>query len=254
VVLDSLRRLLPGIEENDSGSMAEALGLCKLLAQRARTAVIVIHHSKKATSEGETYRGSSAIADQASIVYRLSREKGDIDRFRRVLVNEKMRVAAEPPPKYLRIGVDGGIVALGAASAPGDGEVASGSASAEMAPQVLELLEKRPRTRAKVAKALGRDKSDGTVRRVFEQLKKADRIEPDDNGVWRAVAISNPHSASNGNPVAKDVATGNTRRVADDQVAGASADPQDPDHRHRRPAPVGQVEEPGGQGGSVGIP
>lgn len=193
IVLDSLRRLLPGVEENDSGAMAEAMGLCKLLAQRTRAAVVVIHHSKKATKDGEAYRGSSAIADQASIVYRLSRVPGDVDRFRRVLITEKMRIAAEPPPRYLRIGFDAGRVVLDSAFQPGEGEVAPGSAAAEMVPEVLALLEQGPRTRAQVAKELGRDKADGTVRRVFEQLDIAGRIEHDEaTGIWRTVATATP--------------------------------------------------------------
>lgn len=231
IVLDSLRRLLPGVEENDSGAMAEAMGLCKLLAKRTRAAVVVIHHSKKATKDGETYRGSSAIADQASIVYRLSRVAGDLDRHRRILVNEKMRIAAEPPPRYLRIGVEGGQVVLDRAFKPGEGEVASGSASAEMVPEVLALLEERARTRAQVAVALDRDKTDGTVRRVFEQLEIAGRIEQDEeSGNWTTVATATPQSAANGKGVARGVATGTkAARVDGKGVAKSGRGRQGPD-------------------------
>lgn len=208
VVLDSLRRLLPGAEENDSGAMAEALGLCKLLAQRQRTAVVVIHHPKKS---GEAYRGSSAIADQTSILYRLDKVTGDFDPLRRSLTNEKMRIAAPTDRRFVRVGVEDGELVLDAAFPPGAQDVAAGPAQSDMAPQVVVLLDAEPMTRAAVARALGRSKSDNTVRRTFDKLEQKGQIEQDDDGLWHRVAKQPlPSSNPNGNPpVANSVATGN---------------------------------------------
>lgn len=212
VVLDSLRRMLPGVEENDSGQMADALGCCKRLAQRCRTAVVVIHHSKK---DGETYRGSSAIHDQASIVYRLHRVEGDLDRLRRTLTNQKMRIAAEPAPRYLRVGMEGGAVVLADATEPSANEVAPGTASADLVPQILALLKEKPRARGAVAKALDRHAGDNTVRRVFDQLESAGRIERGQGNVWGVVAVAKPRGTGDGKSAAESVATGKRAARAD---------------------------------------
>jgi hypothetical protein len=185
VVLDSLRRLVPGTEENDSSDMADALGMCKTLAQRQKVAVLVIHHARK---DGSAYRGSSAIADQTSILYRLEREEKDLDRLRRTLTNEKMRVAEEPGPYCMRIGFEAGVFVAEATASPVDQELASGIAPAQLAPQIIRVLSESRRNQSRIARALGRKPSDGTVRRALGDLEKAGQVIKASDGAWEVVA------------------------------------------------------------------
>jgi RecA-family ATPase len=184
VVFDSLRALLPGTEENDSGAMAEALARCRRFAQSHEVAVVVIHHTKK---DKETMRGSQAIEDQCSVVYGIKRTPGDIDRLRRVLSNEKMRIAPEQRELYLRIGIEDAEFVAESADEPGDEEIVKGSAQPEVIEQVVAHLEDGPKSRPSIAKLLGRKKNDGTIRRALDTLTQQDRVEEGDDRKWRLV-------------------------------------------------------------------
>lgn len=181
LVLDSMRALLPGSEENDSGEMAEALASCKVLAQQQDVAVVIIHHTKK---DGETYRGSGAIKDQCSIMFEFNRVNGDIARDRRVLVNQKMRIAPEPPDYHLLLGFEDSRLIAEQAFPPAEGDLVRGDAQREFVRQILTLLEDGPRSRPELARLLGREKKDGTVRRAVEKLEKQGRIEQDNRHKW----------------------------------------------------------------------
>lgn len=184
LVLDSLRRLTPGSEENDSGAMAEAIGSMKALAQEFKCGVLVIHHARK---DGGEYRGSSAIRDQVSISWQLARS-GDTDRSHRVLRNDKMRIGPEPGALYLSIVHGGGTIGIRAADEPAPGEhLASGRKTAEVAEQILEVLEQHPSlTRPAIAKTLGRTPRDGTVRRALEDMQERGFVLYEEaTGTWQ---------------------------------------------------------------------
>ncbi len=116
IVLDSLRRLAPGIRENESDDMAALMADVALIARDLDVAVVLIHH--QSTKAGAaTVRGSSAIEDQADLVFVLERVKGDRERDRRQLRAIKYRIGREPEPAWLRLAVDGNRVAIVGAEA-----------------------------------------------------------------------------------------------------------------------------------------
>jgi hypothetical protein len=97
---------------------------------------------------------------------------GDPDRQRRFLKADKMRIGPEPERCWLRIGVEHGMVLIGRADPFESGEQESTPAPAqvELTPEVERVLLGGPRRLADVARAVGRDPKDGTVRRVLERI------------------------------------------------------------------------------------
>lgn len=57
LVLDSLRSLTPGMDENDTSATARALDPIRRLAHRTGVAVLLIHHANKG---GRDFRGASS--------------------------------------------------------------------------------------------------------------------------------------------------------------------------------------------------
>jgi hypothetical protein len=92
VVLDSMRSLTPGLEENDSGPTEKALAPLRGLSRRYDCAVLVLHHTGKATN---TYRGSTAIGGAVELGFTIS-DSGDDGH--RTLTPWKCRIAERPPP------------------------------------------------------------------------------------------------------------------------------------------------------------
>jgi DNA-binding transcriptional ArsR family regulator len=196
VVLDSLRRLTPGSEENDSGAMAEAIGATKALAQEFDCGVLVIHHARK---DGGEYRGSSAIRDQVSISWRLSQSETDKDRSRRVLSNDKMRIGPEPEDLALRIEYDDDSIGIVAADLPAGGQrLATGRQRSSLAEQILSLLDDRPAKRPALAGQLGRTAKDGTVRRALEELEEGGYVRRLKDGNWERVPVASTPDLANG--------------------------------------------------------
>jgi predicted ATP-dependent serine protease len=169
VVLDSLRSLAPVLDENDPAQTSLALDPMRQLAHRQDVALVIVHHANKA---GRDYRGSTAILASVDLAWRLGRAEGDPDRQRRFLECRKSRIGPEPARAWLRLGVELGMVLIGTAEPYDEDEQRAPMPSAQdaLAPQVLAALQATGRSRAAVAMALGRDKADGTVRRVFDAL------------------------------------------------------------------------------------
>ena len=172
VIFDSLRTLLPGAEENDSTEMAEALAEIRAFAQRKDVAIVVIHHAEK---RGETYRGSSAIHDQVSMMFSLKREAGDPDRHRRSVMTRKCRIADEPEPRWISLVSEPPSFYVEEAEGfdpDGDSPVRSGMRS-----EILKLFAKASElSRPEIATQLDRTKADGTVRRVVSALVEEGRL------------------------------------------------------------------------------
>ena len=195
VVFDSLRRLTPGSQENDSDVMADAIAHVKQIAQTCGVAVILIHHARKDES---IYRGSSALRDQVSVSWKLGRDSQDSDRDRRYLDCDKMRIAPEPNGRlWLRIVRDHGTVRMEADGAPPQRTV-SGRQRADIADQILKMLDQEPMTRPALARALGRQAKDGTVRRALAELQEVGLVESQAKGKWRRVPTEISGVAENG--------------------------------------------------------
>lgn len=182
IVFDSLRRLLPGTEENDSDKMAEGIAAIRQLAQEFDAAAVVIHHGNKA---GTSYRGSTAIEAEVSLSFKLDREAGDPDKRRRVLRCEKARICEEPDSRWLRLSVEFHNVYVEAAGPYDGNSEAPAPAAAAIGPAILALLDNRDLTRPQIAQELGRTPKDGTVRRVLSNLEEAGHVEALESHRWR---------------------------------------------------------------------
>ncbi len=187
VVFDSLRRLTGGSEENDSHDMAEAIGAMKRIAQHADTAVVVIHHSRK---DGTAFRGSSAIRDQVSISWQMGREEKDLDRSRRFLRCDKMRIGPEPEDLWLHIvhePLTGSVEIVGSEEPGLASLVGKTQASTSVARQIVDALADGAMTRPEVCEVIGRSSKDGTVRRTFKELEEKGAIRQVGGRRWEGV-------------------------------------------------------------------
>ena len=188
-VFDSMRRLVPGTEENDSDAMAEATGCLQLLAKRHDTAVGLIHHGNKA---GTAYRGSSAIKAEVTMSFKLARQPNDSDRHRRYLECEKCRVADEPEQRWLKLAVEYRRVYVEQTDAP-DPEGGEPPAQTELAPRVLALFrENVVLSQHKIAEKLGRTPRDGTIRRVLKRMTEDSVLAHNGDGYGRGANFANP--------------------------------------------------------------
>lgn len=190
VVLDSLRSLAPGLDENDSGQCEAALGPLRRLAHGQQKAVLLIHHANKG---GKAYRGSSAILAAVDITFALGRAEGDPMGCRRYLACHKMRVGPEPERRWLSLSAEGGMVLIGEAE-PFETEEPrpTASVSEQLTPQIETVIASKRLHLADVARAVGRDPKDRTVRRVLEHLQREERANKDNDGFWQGVMVSPP--------------------------------------------------------------
>lgn len=181
VVLDSLRRLAPGIRENESDDMAALIAALGTIARELDVAIVLIHH--RSTKAGAaTLRGSSSIEDQADLVFSLERVAGDPDRERRRLKPHKFRIDAEPEPLWLRMGMVGGRFTVATAESHEDGSEDEPSADKRLAERIDRLADQVradggwPPTR--LAAAVGSDQTSGTFKRAVKLLL--------DRGAWQS--------------------------------------------------------------------
>jgi AAA domain len=193
VVLDSLRRLTPGIRENESDDMAAVVADIGTLARDLDVAIVLIHH--RSTKKGAAdVRGSSSIEDQADLVFALERVDGDPDRQRRRLRTVKYRIDEEPRPMWLRMGMVGDCFAIQGADSY-EAEPGRPRERDRHRDKVLAQLGDEPRSARRIAKDL--DLSKDTVRRILTDLKDEGRAaykrtRPDG---WRKTVLRHPEEA-----------------------------------------------------------
>jgi hypothetical protein len=184
VVLDSLRRLAPGIRENESDDMAALISDVAKIARDFDVAVVLIHH--RSTKKGAaTLRGSSSIEDQADLVFTLEHIAGDPDRERRRLKAAKFRIDAEPSPIWLRMGMADGCFTVRAADHhEEDGlDDSEGQGADEQLAGRIDGLADEVRTDggwapSRLAAAVGSDQRNGTFQRALRILL--------DRGAWES--------------------------------------------------------------------
>jgi KaiC/GvpD/RAD55 family RecA-like ATPase len=75
VVIDTLARATPGIDENDAASMGKVVQVCDMIWRELNVCVLLVHHSGK--DEGRGMRGSSALLGAADAVLQVRREKDE---------------------------------------------------------------------------------------------------------------------------------------------------------------------------------
>jgi hypothetical protein len=195
VMLDSLRSLAPGLDENDSRAAEAALRPVSRLAQQRNVPVLLLHHAGKS---GLEYRGSTAIGAAVALGFTLSRHDEDPDKAtRRKLTCWKCRPDREPPPRSLSLDADSDGVSITEA----DPFVPERDAPTRdiIASQVRAFIEgchgaTTPRgagnaatpswTTAELARAVGRSKNDGTVRRAVQRLGELGVLYRNGDGRW----------------------------------------------------------------------
>ena len=75
VIVDTLARATPGIDENDAASMGKVVQVCDLIWRELNVCVLLVHHSGK--DEGRGMRGSSALLGAADAVLQVRRDKDE---------------------------------------------------------------------------------------------------------------------------------------------------------------------------------
>lgn len=109
LVLDSFRRLCPGVNENDSGEVTDALQPLVEICRRQTCNILVIHHAKKRqenapTEAGDLVRGSTAFRAVADIMLFLRSRPGKASVF--TLEHGKNRHGPEREPIQVHIESD----------------------------------------------------------------------------------------------------------------------------------------------------
>jgi hypothetical protein len=179
LVLDSLRSLTPGMDENDTSTTAAALDPIRRLAHNTGTAVLLIHHANKG---GKDFRGASSIRDAVDVLWHLGRAEDDPDPARRFLHNKKMRVARDGAKLWLALDVDQGRILLEPAGPPEKPDIAAASPTrARLSEEILAGLSPAGMSLGAVAELVGRKPKDGSVRNALAGLLDAGEVERDGN-------------------------------------------------------------------------
>lgn len=102
VVLDTWKSLWAGSEHNVGQVQRVLKQILMGIAARTHCGILLLHHTTKA---GNAYRGTSAIGGAITAVFTFGRIDKDHERkTRRALECQKMRIAAEPPTRWVSIG------------------------------------------------------------------------------------------------------------------------------------------------------
>lgn len=180
LILDSLRSLAPGLDENDSMQTEAALRPVVRLTQGRGIATLILHHAGKA---GVEYRGSTAIGAAVELGFTLSRHADDPQgSTRRRLGCWKSRPAAEPPTRWLTIEANDGRIVLGET----EGYTPEAPAREEAEANLLAALNGHSTQWQEWARDAGFDPKNGTARRARDQLQQDGKVFTDGKGWMRA--------------------------------------------------------------------
>jgi KaiC/GvpD/RAD55 family RecA-like ATPase len=221
LILDSLRSLTPGMDENDTAQTARALDPLRRIAHQTGAAVLLIHHANK---DGRDFRGASSIRDSVDVLWHLGRHEKDPDPRRRFLVCRKMRVASEPERLWLRLEVDRGQVLIDPAGPPEEHPAtAAQPVRSRLSDEILGSMTEAPLRLAQIAELVGRSPKDGSVRNALHALVRDGLLIRDGNDYRKVQAVQNGRLRSRPEP-AEGVQGANPHRGAAPlhPVAGAS--------------------------------
>jgi 5S rRNA maturation endonuclease (ribonuclease M5)/archaellum biogenesis ATPase FlaH len=169
VIFDSLRNLSSGVDENDTTAMEPIMSALRRLARETGAAIIVVHH--RGRDKASDFRGASGIRDGSDLLFKLHRAEGDPEaRHRRVLETVKCRIEEEPEPRWFRIETDRGLNRVYVNQTEAFSGDDADDVRLTVAMQLVRELTEYPRTKASLARAIGRDSRDGTVARALNHL------------------------------------------------------------------------------------
>jgi hypothetical protein len=180
LVLDSLRSLAPGLDENDSMPVEAVLRPIVKFTQARKIATLILHHAGKV---GVEYRGSTAIGAAVELGFTLSRHDDDPERgSRRRLGCWKSRPAAEPPPRWLTIEARDDRILLA------DAEPFEPGAEKrdELEEELLATLNGQPTSWGAWARSAGQSPQNGTARRARDHLEQRGAVIHGEGGWTRA--------------------------------------------------------------------
>ncbi len=232
LVLDSLRSLTPGMDENDTAQTARALDPLRRLAHDNGTAILLIHHANKA---GRDFRGASSIRDSVDVFWHLGRQDNDPDPRRRFLRCRKMRVAAEPERLWLRLEVDRGRVLIDQAQPPEDQPPSAAQpVRAKLSDEIVARMGTGPLRLAQVAALVGRRPKDGSVRNALAALVKDGLLTRQGNDYQKVQTVQ---------PGGLHTCTGQTEQVQAAIPPGGAAPLHQPDNEPDADAELARVAE-----------
>jgi hypothetical protein len=210
VILDALRRLTPGLDEDSSRDMAPVIAGIAQIARDLQAAIVLLHHQSSKPNAPPS-RGSSAIEDQVDAVMRLKRyPDGKLKLW--TGQDPKYRWAEEPDPVWVNFGHAGGVFALGECDpATGDEEEDPGPTAREIVsaallsymrgegakvqaqPLIGEVAPCTPSwTGADLARGIGREAKDGTVRNALVALERAGQVTRGVDKRWLLPDVERP--------------------------------------------------------------
>ena len=237
VVIDSLRMLSSGRDEDSSGDMEKPLSTLRRMARETGAAIVLVHHRGKGAAD---FRGSSVIVDQCDMLFALGREAGDPEqRSRRKLRTAKCRIDEEPEARWLAITADRalGLVTVDSAE-PYDGE-GTARPRDEHREHVLGLLDDTPRPGRAIARDLGL--TEPTARRLLHDLQGEGIVRKRPGGWVRHRVTSLGSDASDAPaPGIRSVRVG----VLDDGLDDLAAERPDDVLGNAKPAPACRCDRP----------
>jgi hypothetical protein len=174
LILDSLRRLAPGVREDKSDDIAPLMAALAELARSTGCAIVVIHH-RSTKAQAADVRGSSTLEDQSDVVFVLEKVRADPERrTRRRLRCVKMRPDREPPAMWLDFKTVAGYMTMAEAE-PFEAE--DGPPAYEVvAEEIRSLAPETPHggwTPKGLAEAVGRRHDDKTFKAALAALISA---------------------------------------------------------------------------------
>lgn len=188
IVLDSLRSLWSGMENESHAAILPMLAAARL-ARAARAGVVLLHHLDKGATSA--YRGSSAFAGAVEIVATLRPDprsrreetEADADANLRSLSIAKCRCAPEPPTRWLRIMSEAGLTIIDKADQPPVSQ-RPGAVRDRITSSVLAALPCDPErvSVGTLASRIGVPQGDSTLKRVLRRLCEDGRVIRDDHG------------------------------------------------------------------------
>jgi hypothetical protein len=164
VIIDSLRRAVPGLDENDSRSVSAVLSPLKLLAQRTGVTIVIVHHARKRigdnpTEAGQMVRGSGdLVAGVDQLLYLRAKEPGTF-----TLEHGASRRSLPHEPILVRVVGDDNRIEL-----VNEGAVAMAEDKLEaVLAGIIEALRAGPLERKVLALRVDVDPKDGTFSRAL---------------------------------------------------------------------------------------
>lgn len=190
IVLDSQRALWGG-DEREQLEVRPMYDMLARVAEKHLVAILLIHHDNKSG----IYSGSTDI--NAAVVSRIHLEKHDPknrkDR-RRVLWHEKSRSGPEQEPVSFTVDKStDGLLTFEIHEYDTQTKTTTPGAAPRhgMRERIETLLQDRvPRTRSEVARELGIDPANGTLRRAWDDLHAEHALTSTDNQHWTLTTLS----------------------------------------------------------------